>query len=61
MKTCVCGYRKGASWDEKEKHIGDEDFIDIVGMFFRNDTRFHDETRVSVIACPKCKTLKLND
>ena len=61
MNTCVCGYKKGVEWLEDEKDIGDEDFISIVGMFFRNDTRFHDEVRVSVIACPKCKTLTLED
>jgi hypothetical protein len=60
MKTCICGYKKGEPWLEDEKDIGDDEFIPIFGMFFKENS-YGDKKEVHIIACPKCKTLKLDD
>jgi hypothetical protein len=59
MKTCVCGYKRGSSWDKDENHIGDEDFINIVGMFFI-EQKWSEKHEVQIYACPKCGTLKMD-
>jgi hypothetical protein len=60
---CICGYEYKTDYYGKEKKItGDEEFIYIIGEFHvKSDDYYHTEIRVSLYACPKCKTVILGN
>lgn len=59
---CVCGYdsheRDWEITDKERKKF--ERFITINGAFFIRENTF-DEKRVSLSACPKCFTIKMDN
>lgn len=60
---CLCGYEKYESFGRDKPDIGDEDFIEIDGHFTvdqKYDNYPTETIKVSLYACPKCKTVKVH-
>jgi len=60
---CVCGYEYKEEYikmGEYKVTIGDEDFIEVIGSFHTQEKAWEREERVSIWACPKCKTIRLS-
>ena len=71
---CVCGYeylneyeiQRDSEWGNDkaalasiEARNGDDPFISIVGPFTKQDD--YRIEQVSILACPKCKTLRIGE
>ena len=64
MKCGACGYRYEEWNGENLTSIsdGDDEFIDINGHFTIDNTGcYGGEHSVRLLACPKCKTVKMYD
>lgn len=73
MKCPSCGYEHTGHWESKGyvNDIGDKEFIyihtahkleiDNPKKCEHGDYDYQDKVEVSIIACPKCKTVILND
>lgn len=60
---CLCGYEKYESFDREKPDKGDEDFIEVDGNFTvdqKYDNYPKETIKVSLYACPKCKTIKVH-
>ena len=63
---CVCGYEYEYEYDdethERKATIGDEPYIKIIGTFMVENTGYHGGMHeVSLYACPKCQTIRMED
>lgn len=64
---CICGYAHEDGIDDngdwQKNLIGDKKFIQIRGNFFiEDDYSYHrDEERISLYACPKCGTVRMDE
>jgi hypothetical protein len=63
---CLCGYEHKHGINDKgiwqENLIGNEEFIRIEGSILRvktNNNYYSDHTDVSLFACPKCGTVRM--
>jgi len=62
MKCAACLYEYDFDYTVKDGFkilIGDEEFIHISGNFYKHED-FEDK-RIRLIACPKCKTIRINE
>lgn len=64
INTCVCGYIHESGFGEDNQWSpylqGDKEFLKLEGTYIVNDDRY-DETKVKLIACPKCFTVKVEE
>lgn len=62
MTECkVCGHKAGYGWvDDKYVKLEGEDFINIEGNFSYS-TRYTDNKKCYLYACPKCGTVRMED
>ncbi len=65
INKCLCGFEDHSrNWElpskERDKLKIEDEFIHVTGNFFINQNSYEEE-RVSLLACPKCKTIKMTD
>lgn len=62
---CICGYEYEYEYTpktyKKNSLKGDEDFITIIGLFFKKSDYdyYGHKVEVDLLACPKCSTVRL--
>ena len=58
---CICGYEKKEYYEgDNNDVLGDDEFIEISGGFTIDVDNYFKETRkVSLMACPKCGTVRM--
>lgn len=61
---CICGYEHEEEFDNEDRYYktinGDDKFKEICGTFLIEDDDYYKLKReVSIYACPKCGTLKI--
>ena len=64
---CICGYEHETEWNSKQRYNetikGDEKFTEIKGTFLvktEYDYSAPDIRQISLYACPKCGTVRIN-